>query len=230
MLYGVAHIWARYSLSRLRYSRHLSTTRAFHGDEVTFEIGIANRKVLPLPWVQIEEDLDEQMVLPEIRAYLAVTPAGQGGSKSSHAARMVSPSEAHLSRSLPKTWPFRLRSHQDTDGRLFPLPRQGDGCGGARVPHGLPQDSPLESFGHTLPRPIRRPPPPASPFPGSRPRFERPGLRPRRPMKRINWKASARVGRCRPRSLSIPLPWTWRCVLRRQDGQTPVLGRGDSIT
>lgn len=65
MLYAVAQVWGKYSLRRLEYSRHLSTFRAFCGDEVTFELSLANRKVLPLPWVQIEEELDEQLLLPE---------------------------------------------------------------------------------------------------------------------------------------------------------------------
>ncbi len=63
MLYGVSQIWAKYALRRVEYARHLSATHAFCGDEVTFEISLANRKVLPLPWVQIDEELDEQLVL-----------------------------------------------------------------------------------------------------------------------------------------------------------------------
>ncbi len=65
MLYGVSQIWAKYALRRVEYTRHLSATRAFCGDEITFEISLANRKVLPLPWEQIDEELDEQLLLPE---------------------------------------------------------------------------------------------------------------------------------------------------------------------
>lgn len=65
ILYAVAQLWAKYSLTRLEYSRRLSTSRAFHGDEVTLEISVANRKILPLPWVQIDEELDEQLSLPD---------------------------------------------------------------------------------------------------------------------------------------------------------------------
>jgi uncharacterized protein (DUF58 family) len=64
ILYAVAQIWARYALRRLEYSRHLSTTRAFFGDTVTLELSLANRKILPLPWVQVEEELDETLILP----------------------------------------------------------------------------------------------------------------------------------------------------------------------
>jgi uncharacterized protein (DUF58 family) len=64
MLYGVSQIWARYALRRVEYTRRLSTNRAFCGEEITFETSLANRKVLPLPWVQIDEEMDEQLVLP----------------------------------------------------------------------------------------------------------------------------------------------------------------------
>ena len=64
ILYGAAQIWSKYALRQVEYTRHLSSTHAFFGDEVTFEISLANRKVLPLPWVQIEEELDEHLLLP----------------------------------------------------------------------------------------------------------------------------------------------------------------------
>ena len=60
---GVARIWAKYALSRLEYSRKLSTNRAFWGEEVNLEISIANRKILPLPWVRVEDELDEGLTL-----------------------------------------------------------------------------------------------------------------------------------------------------------------------
>jgi uncharacterized protein (DUF58 family) len=76
MLYGVSQIWARYALRRVEYTRHLSAERAFCGDEITFEIGLANRKILPLPWVQIDEELDEQLLLP---AAVATAPSHRPG-------------------------------------------------------------------------------------------------------------------------------------------------------
>jgi uncharacterized protein (DUF58 family) len=65
LLWGVSQIWSKYALRRIEYSRQLSTTHAFFGDEVTLELSIANRKILPLPWVQIDEELDENLILPE---------------------------------------------------------------------------------------------------------------------------------------------------------------------
>jgi uncharacterized protein (DUF58 family) len=76
MVYGVSQVWSKYALSRLEYTRSLSTTHAFFGDEVTFEISLANRKILPLPWVQIEEELDEQLGMPDS---LEVAPSHRPG-------------------------------------------------------------------------------------------------------------------------------------------------------
>ena len=63
LISGISHLWARYAMNRLEYSRKLSTNRAFWGEEVNLEIGIANRKLLPLPWVRIDDELDEGITL-----------------------------------------------------------------------------------------------------------------------------------------------------------------------
>ena len=65
MLYCVEQIFAKYALRRVEYSRHLSTKHASFGDEVTLELTLTNRKLLPLPWVQIDEEVDEKLELPE---------------------------------------------------------------------------------------------------------------------------------------------------------------------
>jgi uncharacterized protein (DUF58 family) len=62
-IYGAVQLWAKYALERVEYSRRLSTARAFFGEEVTLEISVANRKLLPLPWIHIEEELDEELTL-----------------------------------------------------------------------------------------------------------------------------------------------------------------------
>jgi uncharacterized protein (DUF58 family) len=53
----IARLWDRYCLSRVEYDRKLSADKAFFGDEVFLEISIANRKPLPLPWFQVEEEI-----------------------------------------------------------------------------------------------------------------------------------------------------------------------------
>ena len=54
---GVARLWEHYCLNRVEYRRRLSADRAFFGDEILLEVEVANRKPLPLPWIQIEDEV-----------------------------------------------------------------------------------------------------------------------------------------------------------------------------
>ena len=48
-------IWANYCMRNLRYVRRLSEQRVLFGEEFTFSITLENAKLLPLPWLEIEE-------------------------------------------------------------------------------------------------------------------------------------------------------------------------------
>ena len=65
---GVARLWARYSLERLEYSRTLSANRVFFGETVTPGVHIANRKILPLPWVHVRDEMPEEVTFLRGRA------------------------------------------------------------------------------------------------------------------------------------------------------------------
>ena len=58
---GIARLWAGYALHRLECDRRLSTTRAFFGDTIDVEISVSNRKLLPLPWVHIQDEVPEEV-------------------------------------------------------------------------------------------------------------------------------------------------------------------------
>ncbi|MFH0941930.1 MAG: DUF58 domain-containing protein [Chloroflexota bacterium] len=58
---GVSRLWNHYCLSRVEYRRHLSSSRVFFGEEVQLEVEIANRKLLPLPWLQIDDGVPEEV-------------------------------------------------------------------------------------------------------------------------------------------------------------------------
>lgn len=60
---GVARLWGRYCLRRIDYRRRLSTNRAFFGDEIHLDIEVSNRKPLPLPWVQIDDEIPHEVTL-----------------------------------------------------------------------------------------------------------------------------------------------------------------------
>ena len=54
---SIARIWDKYCLSRIEFRRKLSSERAFFSDNIYLDISVANRKPLPLPWFQIEEEI-----------------------------------------------------------------------------------------------------------------------------------------------------------------------------
>ncbi len=52
---GATDIWATYCLRNLRYQRHFSSQRALFGEQVTLSLSIENAKLLPLPWIEVED-------------------------------------------------------------------------------------------------------------------------------------------------------------------------------
>jgi uncharacterized protein (DUF58 family) len=60
---SIARLWNRFCLNRIEYRRSLSRNRVFFGEEIVYEVEITNRKPLPLPWLQIEDELPERVTL-----------------------------------------------------------------------------------------------------------------------------------------------------------------------
>jgi uncharacterized protein (DUF58 family) len=52
-----AHAWARLAFARVVYLRKPSRARAFRGDELVLESTLGNPRLLPLPWVEVWENL-----------------------------------------------------------------------------------------------------------------------------------------------------------------------------
>ncbi len=53
--------WSRRSLHALGYQRETSDDRAFPGDVLTLTLRLANRKLLPLPWVEVDDRIPGQL-------------------------------------------------------------------------------------------------------------------------------------------------------------------------
>ncbi|MGH2497342.1 MAG: DUF58 domain-containing protein [Ktedonobacteraceae bacterium] len=53
----VADIWAKYCMRNVRYKRELSEKRVLFGEEITLSLSIENAKLLPLPWLEVEESV-----------------------------------------------------------------------------------------------------------------------------------------------------------------------------
>jgi uncharacterized protein (DUF58 family) len=54
---GLARLWSRLSLAGVRAERSFNVTRCFPGETIECTLRLLNRKPLPLPWVQLENDL-----------------------------------------------------------------------------------------------------------------------------------------------------------------------------
>lgn len=52
---GMANWWNAHSLDGITYKRHFYYTRAFPDEEVPTQIEVENRKILPLPWLRVQD-------------------------------------------------------------------------------------------------------------------------------------------------------------------------------
>ncbi len=72
---GVAWLWSRLSLVNVQCQRTLSDSRVFPGEPVELKLRLANRKLLPLPWVQVDDQVPEALLPPEAK----LAPAPRAG-------------------------------------------------------------------------------------------------------------------------------------------------------
>jgi uncharacterized protein (DUF58 family) len=54
---GLARLWSRYSLVGVSCERLLSEQRVFPGEYIELRLRLINRKLLPLPWIQMDDEM-----------------------------------------------------------------------------------------------------------------------------------------------------------------------------
>jgi uncharacterized protein (DUF58 family) len=59
----VPELWYRFALRRLSVKQWLSQRHVFFGETNTLSISIENQKLLPLPWLEIEDEIPAQITL-----------------------------------------------------------------------------------------------------------------------------------------------------------------------
>ncbi|MDP2918758.1 MAG: DUF58 domain-containing protein [Dehalococcoidia bacterium] len=59
----LTRLWERYGLEKVVFHRHLSARRVFCGEEVRLDIEVTNGKLLPLPWLEIEDEIPFNVTL-----------------------------------------------------------------------------------------------------------------------------------------------------------------------
>jgi uncharacterized protein (DUF58 family) len=66
-------VWSRYGLRALEYERHLSAHRVLWGEHIDLDLVVRNAKLLPLPWLQVDDlvthgaDIAERKLTPSAR-------------------------------------------------------------------------------------------------------------------------------------------------------------------
>jgi uncharacterized protein (DUF58 family) len=60
---GLSLLWSRLSLKNVHCERQLTEYRAFPGEYLELKLRLVNRKLLPLPWVQVTDEVPEGFVL-----------------------------------------------------------------------------------------------------------------------------------------------------------------------
>lgn len=232
---GLSRLWSRLSLDRVRYSRRLSEHRVFVGEHIDLNIELANEKIVPVPWLELRETLPRGMP-----ANVRTTIGGAVGTQYLTRSTSMAGND-HLDwpvtlkavkRGYYRVGPTRLRS-----GDLFSFFEREEHVG--RPTDGIivyPHHYDLGELGFDSARPF-------GDLRGGNRIFEDPtrvvGVRDYAPgdtMRRIDWYATARIGRLQSRvyepsrsqalviALNVPTePEVWR-------GPDPVLlERGVSL-
>lgn len=218
---GVSWMWNRYALRGIEYERTFSERRVFRGEVVELVIRVTNRKLLPLSWLRVDDQVPFDLPLLDAR----VLPSAQ-------------PEIGYLSDLFALRWyervgrRYRLKPHRRGFYAFGPVHlHTGDFFGLFEQRQTLqtkewlivyPEVRPLTELGL----------PPKDPFGDSKawqPIFEDPartiGVREYQPedsFRRIHWKASARLQKFQSRLYepttshqlavflnvaTFPLPW-----------------------
>ncbi len=61
----VPEVWYRYALRRLTVRQEVDQKHLFFGEEVTLSISIENRKLLPLSWLDVENQITPALAVPK---------------------------------------------------------------------------------------------------------------------------------------------------------------------
>ncbi|HEU5299220.1 MAG TPA: DUF58 domain-containing protein [bacterium] len=70
---GASYLWDRFCLARVEYRRSFTPRRAFYGETVTLTVEVTNRKILPLAWLEVIDELPVELepqkgrVIPSMR-------------------------------------------------------------------------------------------------------------------------------------------------------------------
>ncbi len=61
LVLAATDIWVKYCLQDLRFQRQFSEQRVLFGEEITLSLSVENAKLLPLPWLEIEDNVPQPL-------------------------------------------------------------------------------------------------------------------------------------------------------------------------
>jgi uncharacterized protein (DUF58 family) len=73
LVVGTADVWINFCLRNLRYSRQLGEQRVLFGEEITLSLSVENAKLLPLPWLEVEDSLPQALTFTGQRVRISLT-------------------------------------------------------------------------------------------------------------------------------------------------------------
>tara|TARA_Y100000588_G_scaffold350251_2_gene401274 strand:+ start:1748 stop:3040 length:1293 start_codon:yes stop_codon:yes gene_type:complete len=233
---AAGRIWAKISLDEVYYTRDMSLTRMFVGEETVLTLALANRKLLPVPWIEVREQVPEGLLLIDEKIFVT------GASRTRTLRRNTA-----LGRRDRVEWRVTVRAVTRGYYRIGPTTLfSGDIFGFfenemvADIPAAAiivyPHTYLLPELGFDSVRPFGE-------LPGGNRIYEDPsrivGVRDYQssdPMKRIDWNATARVQRLQSRlyepsrAQSIVIAFNVGTLKRSWEGSDPiVLERGVSV-
>lgn len=188
----LARYWSRHALDRVTYQRLVPENRAFEGETIHVTLRLINDKLLPVPYIEVRDLVPQGTLIDEAHVSVSTSPGYVYMSRSTH-----------LSLYERINWPVRLQSPPRGYYTLGPARiTTGDVFGFFPVQREETETAPIIVY----PRLYSLPElglPDARPFgerKGYNRLFEDPGriagirdYRPGDAMRRIDWKASARV-------------------------------------
>ncbi len=71
LVLAATDIWAKYCLQDLRYQRRFSEQRVLFGEEIALSLSIENAKLLPLPWLEIEDSVPRPLTFKGRRLHIS---------------------------------------------------------------------------------------------------------------------------------------------------------------
>lgn len=72
---SISWLWNHYALRRVAYSRRLAATRVFRDETVTLRLELINRKLLPLAWIEVEDEVPDRLEAVDRRIAPSTDPA-----------------------------------------------------------------------------------------------------------------------------------------------------------